>query len=186
MNLRLSCNCARLVIAHPSATAVSSQRRFCTTLPSRQSCDFRPDMWTDALISNAASPIGRNTVRQTQFKQIEETRVFSVLMRFMGLQGTEWSCRDLLKRSKDVWKAVALDILTDWDDILWQVYPDYAPRSADTLFDGAVGVDQAFIMQMPIPAFEEREWCHRVAANDNEAGAWRGAAFRFLGQEIAA
>lgn len=40
-----------------------------------------------------------------------------------------------------------LDYLTDWNEILWQIYPDYAPENG-------VSIDQVFIMQMLIPAFE--------------------------------
>jgi hypothetical protein len=70
-----------------------------------------------------------------------------------------------------------------------------------------VGIDQAFIMQMLIPAFEARGWTfdpatglgtgldirgvaqqsRRVAAaNDNQISAWRGAAFRSREREMAA
>jgi Ca2+-binding RTX toxin-like protein len=51
-----------------------------------------------------------------------------------------------------------LDDLTDWNEILWQIYPDYAPSGAGNLLGSAVGLDQAFIMQMLIPAFEARGW----------------------------
>lgn len=51
-----------------------------------------------------------------------------------------------------------LDYLTDWNEILWQVYPDYAPTGSGNLLGAAVGIDQAFIMQMLIPAFEARGW----------------------------
>ena len=107
------------------------------------------------------------------------------------------------------------DYLTRWNEILWQVYPDYAPTGSGNLLGAAVGVDQAFIMQMLIPAFEARRWtfdpatglgtgldiwgvAHAlsineersprvvVAANDNQMSAWRAAAFRFAGWEMAA
>lgn len=108
-----------------------------------------------------------------------------------------------------------LDYLNRWNEILWQVYPDYAPTGSGNLLGAAVGIDQAFIMQMLIPAFEGREWTfdpatglstgldirsvshalsvneermrsRRVAAaNDNERGAWSGAAFRFALGETA-
>ncbi|MGL5837809.1 MAG: hypothetical protein ACRCY3_04835, partial [Sphingorhabdus sp.] len=115
-----------------------------------------------------------------------------------------------------------LDYLTDWNEILWQVYPDYAPTGAGNLLGAAAPIDQAFILQMLIPAFEARGWtfdpatgegtgldlrgvAHALsvneeriierqqrsrraaaAANDNQISAWRGAAFRFAGWEMAA
>ncbi len=99
------------------------------------------------------------------------------------------------------------DYLTRWNEILWQVYPDYAPTGAGNLLGSAVGIDQAFIMQMMIPAFELRGWTfdpatgegtgldirgvaqqnHRVAAaNDNDFNAWPERTFRFDGWEMAA
>lgn len=93
--------------------------------------------------------------------------------------------------------AGIIDYLTDWNEILWQVYPDYAPTGSGNLLGAAVGIDQAFIMQMLIPAFEAQRWTfdpatdqgtgldirgvaqrsHGVAAaNDNDE--WRGVAFR--------
>ncbi|MGL5837807.1 MAG: calcium-binding protein, partial [Sphingorhabdus sp.] len=38
-----------------------------------------------------------------------------------------------------------LDYLTDWNEILWQVYPDYAPTGAGNLLGAAAPIDQAFI-----------------------------------------
>jgi hypothetical protein len=100
------------------------------------------------------------------------------------------------------------DYLADWNEILWQVYPDYAPTGSGNLLGAAVGIDQAFIMQMLIPAFEARGWtfdpatglgtgldirgvaqqtrCTAVAANDNQMSAWRGAAFCSREREMAA
>ena len=69
-----------------------------------------------------------------------------------------------------------LDYLTDWNEILWQVYPDYAPTGAGNLFGGAVGVDQAFIMQMLIPAFEAREWTFDPATGEGTGLDIRGVA----------
>ena len=50
------------------------------------------------------------------------------------------------------------DYLTNWNEILWQIYPDYAPTGSGNLLGAAVGIDQAFIMQMLIPAFEAQRW----------------------------
>ncbi|MCJ2189220.1 calcium-binding protein, partial [Novosphingobium beihaiensis] len=47
-----------------------------------------------------------------------------------------------------------LDYLTDWNEILWQIYPDYKPSGDGNMLGGAVSIDQAFIMQMLLPAFE--------------------------------
>ena len=47
-----------------------------------------------------------------------------------------------------------LDYLTSWNEILWQIYPDYHPSGAGNLLGGTVAVDQAFIMQMMLQAFE--------------------------------
>ena len=69
-----------------------------------------------------------------------------------------------------------LDYLTDWNEILWQVYPDYAPTGAGNLFGGAVGVDQAFIMQMLIPAFEARGWTYDPATGEGTGLDIRGVA----------
>jgi Ca2+-binding RTX toxin-like protein len=48
----------------------------------------------------------------------------------------------------------AYDYLADWNEILWQVYPDYAPSGEGNLFGSTVAIDQAFIFQMMLPAFE--------------------------------
>jgi Ca2+-binding RTX toxin-like protein len=48
----------------------------------------------------------------------------------------------------------ALDYLTDWNEILWQIYPDFAPGGKGNLWGGTVAIDQAFIFQMMLPAFE--------------------------------
>ena len=50
--------------------------------------------------------------------------------------------------------GAVLDYLTDWNEILWQIYPDYRPSGAGNLLGGTVAVDQAFIMQMLLQAFE--------------------------------
>lgn len=69
-----------------------------------------------------------------------------------------------------------LDYLTGWNEILWQVYPDYAPTGAGNLFGGSVGVDQAFIMQMLIPAFEARGWTFDPATGEGTGLDIRGVA----------
>ncbi|HEX8224132.1 MAG TPA: tandem-95 repeat protein, partial [Allosphingosinicella sp.] len=48
----------------------------------------------------------------------------------------------------------AFDYLTDWNEILWQIYPDYALKGAGNLLGSTVQIDQAFIFQMLLPAFE--------------------------------
>ncbi|HVJ03762.1 MAG TPA: calcium-binding protein, partial [Sphingomonas sp.] len=47
-----------------------------------------------------------------------------------------------------------LDYLTDWNEILWQVYPDFAPEDDGDILNAKVGIDQAFIMQMIVQAYE--------------------------------
>ncbi|PYF01795.1 Ca2+-binding RTX toxin-like protein [Rhodopseudomonas faecalis] len=47
-----------------------------------------------------------------------------------------------------------LDYLTEWNGILAQVYPDYHPSGEGNLGGSTLTVDQAFIMQMLLPAFE--------------------------------
>jgi hypothetical protein len=69
-----------------------------------------------------------------------------------------------------------LDYLTDWNEILWQVYPDYAPTGAGNLLGAAVGIDQAFIMQMLIPAFEARAWTFDSATGEGTGLDIRGVA----------
>ncbi|MEL7519186.1 MAG: calcium-binding protein, partial [Pseudomonadota bacterium] len=46
------------------------------------------------------------------------------------------------------------DYLTDWNEILWQIYPDYISEVLAGLEGGGGGVNQAFIIQMLLPAFE--------------------------------
>ncbi|MET1112193.1 MAG: calcium-binding protein, partial [Allosphingosinicella sp.] len=46
-----------------------------------------------------------------------------------------------------------LDYLTDWNELLWQIYPDFAPADGGVL-NAKVGIDQAYIMQMLIQAYE--------------------------------
>lgn len=53
-----------------------------------------------------------------------------------------------------------------------------ATTSAGNLFGGAVGVDQAFIMQMLIPAFEARGWTYDLATGQGTGLDIRGAARR--------
>ncbi|MEO6716691.1 MAG: hypothetical protein ABIM50_05520 [Novosphingobium sp.] len=87
-----------------------------------------------------------------------------------------------------------LDYLTAWNQILWQVSPDYHPSGAGNLLGGTVAVDQAFIMQMLVSAYENvgsqcgtyvppsETWggrSRRAAAACNDNGAWREATFRF-------
>jgi hypothetical protein len=47
-----------------------------------------------------------------------------------------------------------LDYLTDWNELLWQIYPDFAPKDEGDVMKGKVGIDQAYIMQMLIQAYE--------------------------------
>jgi hypothetical protein len=47
-----------------------------------------------------------------------------------------------------------LDYLTQWNDILWQIYPDYRPSGEGNLGGSTLSIDQAFILQMLLPAFE--------------------------------
>lgn len=49
----------------------------------------------------------------------------------------------------------AVDYLTSWNEILWQIYPDYALKGKGNLLGGTVTIDQAFIFQMLLPAFEK-------------------------------
>jgi hypothetical protein len=46
------------------------------------------------------------------------------------------------------------DYLTAWNEVLWQIYPDYKPAGTGNLLGGTVAIDQAFILQMLLPAFE--------------------------------
>lgn len=46
------------------------------------------------------------------------------------------------------------DYLAQWNGILAQVYPDYHPSGEGNLGGSTLAVDQAFIMQMMLPAFE--------------------------------
>ncbi|MEZ5840751.1 MAG: tandem-95 repeat protein [Hyphomicrobiales bacterium] len=48
----------------------------------------------------------------------------------------------------------AYDYLVDWNELLWQIYPDYQLDSSVNLAGNTVAVDQAFIMQMMLAAFE--------------------------------
>ncbi|WP_156028661.1 calcium-binding protein [Sphingobium chlorophenolicum] len=48
----------------------------------------------------------------------------------------------------------AYDYLARWNEILWQVYPDFTPSGDGNMFGKTVNIDQAFILQMIIPAFE--------------------------------
>ena len=98
--------------------------------------------------------------------------------------------------------AAVLDYLTKWNEILAQVYPDYAATGGGNIFGSAVAIDQAFIFQNLLPAFEARGWtydpatgrgtgldirgvaaAHRAAANDN---AWPERPFRFCLGRVAA
>ncbi len=47
-----------------------------------------------------------------------------------------------------------LDYLTNWNEILRQVYPDYQPTGIGNLYGATAAIDQAFILQMTIEAFE--------------------------------
>lgn len=47
-----------------------------------------------------------------------------------------------------------LDYLTGWNEILWQIYPDYRPSGESNLLGGTVAIDQAYIMQMVLAAYE--------------------------------
>ena len=48
----------------------------------------------------------------------------------------------------------AYDYLVRWNEILWQVYHDFIPSGDGNLFGNTVNIDQAFIFQMLLPAFE--------------------------------
>ncbi|KMO10197.1 hypothetical protein SQ03_30925, partial [Methylobacterium platani JCM 14648] len=47
-----------------------------------------------------------------------------------------------------------LDYLTDWHGVLSQVYPDYRPSGEGNLVGSTLAVDQPFVLQMLLPAFE--------------------------------
>jgi hypothetical protein len=47
-----------------------------------------------------------------------------------------------------------LAYLTKWNEILWQIYPDYKPSGEANLLGGTVAVDQAYIMQMLVAAHQ--------------------------------
>ncbi len=47
------------------------------------------------------------------------------------------------------------EYLTRWNEILTQVYPDYQVDGTGNIFGSAVTIDQKFIFQMLIPAFEK-------------------------------
>ncbi|MEO6716298.1 MAG: hypothetical protein ABIM50_03495 [Novosphingobium sp.] len=74
-----------------------------------------------------------------------------------------------------------LDYLTAWNEILWQVYPDYHPSGAGNLLGGTVAVDlQASQCDTKLPqraVIGGRSRRAAAACNDNDA--WRGATFRF-------
>ena len=58
------------------------------------------------------------------------------------------------RRAPDADEA-AFDYLTDWNEILWQIYPDYAPGNDRQCRRAARSrIDQAYIIQMLLPAFE--------------------------------
>ncbi len=46
------------------------------------------------------------------------------------------------------------DYLMDWAEILWQVYPDYIPDGSKNQFGMRLAVDQPYIVQMALAAFE--------------------------------
>ena len=72
-----------------------------------------------------------------------------------------------------------LDYLTGWNELLWQIYPDYKPSGTGNLLGGTVAIDQPYIMQMLVADKQSRR---AAAANDNDA--WRGAAFSFVGGTV--
>ncbi|MEL6679311.1 MAG: calcium-binding protein, partial [Pseudomonadota bacterium] len=47
------------------------------------------------------------------------------------------------------------DYLTEWSLILQEFYPDYKPSGEGNDFGATVGVDQKFVFQMLLPAFED-------------------------------
>ncbi|WP_367714279.1 tandem-95 repeat protein (plasmid) [Nitratireductor sp. GISD-1A_MAKvit] len=49
----------------------------------------------------------------------------------------------------------AYDYLVDWNEILWQIYPEYRLNSSVNQNGATVLIDQALIMQMMLPAFEQ-------------------------------
>ena len=59
--------------------------------------------------------------------------------------------------------ATVTVILTKWNEILSQVYPDYAASGDGNIFGAAVAIDQAFIFQNLLPAFEARGWTYDPA-----------------------
>lgn len=51
--------------------------------------------------------------------------------------------------------ANAIDhYLTKWNEILWEVYPDYVISGGSSILGAAVAFDQTFILQQVIEAFE--------------------------------
>jgi hypothetical protein len=48
----------------------------------------------------------------------------------------------------------AQSYLKDWNEILWQIYPDYKPDGSRNQYGATVAIDQPFIMQMLLAAFE--------------------------------
>ena len=46
------------------------------------------------------------------------------------------------------------DYLTHWNEILWQIYPDYQISAGDTISGGSIPLDQVFLMQQVVEAYE--------------------------------
>ncbi|SNB84967.1 Haemolysin-type calcium binding protein related domain-containing protein, partial [Rhodoblastus acidophilus] len=44
--------------------------------------------------------------------------------------------------------------LAKWNEILWQIYPDYQISSGDTVSGGSIAFDQVFLMQQIVAAYE--------------------------------
>lgn len=44
--------------------------------------------------------------------------------------------------------------LKDWNEILWRIYPDYRPEGSRNMYGATVAIDQPFIMQMMLAAYE--------------------------------
>ncbi|HEX8193050.1 MAG TPA: calcium-binding protein, partial [Allosphingosinicella sp.] len=50
--------------------------------------------------------------------------------------------------------VAAAEYLKGWNELLWQIYPDYKLKGTGNLLGAGVAIDQAFIFQMMLPAFQ--------------------------------
>ena len=48
----------------------------------------------------------------------------------------------------------AYDYLSDWNELLWQIYPNYQPDASLNQYGLTAAIDQAYIFQMMLPAWE--------------------------------